>query len=109
VADENQVSDDAGNSASSGGGLLGAIFSGASKIWNAVTADGYWQRQAAKVSTSWVPRSKHSPIPFLWMNRHSVEPDARRDCRKTGNFRPSARRTPGQSEIAQEHRNQPAK
>lgn len=39
---ENQVSDDAGDQASSsGGGLVSAIAEGLGKIWDAVTGDGY--------------------------------------------------------------------
>ena len=38
---EQRVADDAAEPVSNSGGLIGAIFSGVAKVWNAVTEDGY--------------------------------------------------------------------
>jgi hypothetical protein len=105
---ENQASNDAGESASSNnGGLLGAIFSGVAKVWNAVTEDGYLAaagRQGAGelgAALKAFPESIQVNEPgTLWNPTQGEIADAR-DVDSVGPPHPWP------SEIANETRNQP--
>jgi hypothetical protein len=103
---ENQAPNDAGDSASNRGGLLGAVFGGVAKVWNAVMADGHleaaWRQGINEVGTALkaFPDSIGVDQPGTLWNPTQGEIAADRNDSPAG-------RAPWPSEIASQNRNQP--
>jgi hypothetical protein len=103
---ENRASDDAGDSASNSGGLLGAIFGGVAKAWNAVMADGHleaaWRQGIDEIGVALKPFPESIQVdePGTLWNPTQGEIANDRDSSATG-------RAMWPSEVAAQNRNQP--
>jgi len=106
MADE-QASNDAPEPVRSGGGLLGAIFNGAAKAWNAVTEDGYLAAAGRQglgelgEALKAFPDSIQVQEPGALFNPTQGEIAADREVSDVG-------RAPWPSEIADQNRYQPS-
>ena len=104
---ENQAANDAGESARSNGGLLGAIFSGMAKAWNAVTEDGYLAAAARQGAGELGAALKAFPDSISVNERGTLWNPTQGEIAKARDMSSDGPPHPWPSEIAQETRNQP--